>query len=192
MKKLLLFVLLILLMAACSNKPNSSSRAIEVSRSSGDYKVYESLEELETDSGLIIKGQLHGEPSIQKEYQNEVHIYSVRRSEVMIEEVFKGQVSEGETIIMYEPGYVQNDILETIEGYVPMSKSGNYILFLRKNPNGEFVVMGADQGKYNLKIKEKAKRNNEVTIEQLEKVDYIGDNPKRFNKLKDEVIEKYN
>ncbi|MGM0847322.1 MAG: hypothetical protein ACQEUT_20480 [Bacillota bacterium] len=190
MKKLLLFVLLSLLMAACTNKTNSSSQTIEVSRGSADYEVYDSLEELETDSDLIVKGQLVGEPSIQKEYQNGVHIYSVRKSEVMIEEVFKGQVSEGETIIVYEPGFVQGDILDTIEGYVPMYKSGNYLLFLSEHPGGEFVVLG-DQGKYNLNIKEKVKKYTEVTIEQLEKIDYIGDSHNRFNQMKDKVLEKY-
>ncbi|WP_409250591.1 hypothetical protein V1502_10440 [Bacillus sp. SCS-153A] len=168
------------------------SKKIVVSSGSADYPIFDSLEELEADSDLIIKGQLHGDPQIKDEYQSGVHIDSVRKSEVVIREVYKGQREEEEIITVYEPGFVQDNTLITIEGYVPMNSSGNYILFLRENPNGEYVVMGVDQGKYDLNIRKGAKRYTHITFEELENADYIGENPNRFNKLKDQVRKKYN
>ena len=171
---------------------SSSSEAITVSSGSADYLVYDSLEELEKNSDLIVKGKLYGEPTIQNIYQNGVHIDSVRKTETRITDVFKGQVSEGEIVIVYEPGFVRDNILETMEGYVPMNISGNYLLFLHENPNGEYVVMGVNQGKYDLNITEKAKKYTSISKEKLEKVDYVGESPNRFNKMKNEVLEKYN
>ncbi|WP_044022216.1 hypothetical protein [Bacillus sp. SG-1] len=171
---------------------SSSSAAITVSSGSADYQVYESLEELENNSDLIVKGKLYGEPTIQNIYQNGVHIDSVGKTEIKINDIFKGQVSEGTIIIVYEPGFVRDNILETMEGYVPMNKRGNYLLFLQENPKGEYVVMGVNQGKYDLSITKKATTYTSISKEKLEKVDYVGESPNRFNKMKNEVFEKYN
>mgnify|MGYP003367138620 CR=1 FL=1 len=170
-----------------------SQQTIELATSHAKFESYENIEELENTADVIVKVKFTGDREIQNFEQNGVIIDSAAKSIVKVNKVYKGNVQKNSTILVYEPGFLENDTYQNVEGYKNMNEKGNYILFLRENPDNTFVSLGVYQGKYDLNITKPVKKvKPSMTQEEFESLDFVGEEPDHFNKLKEEVLQKYN
>ena len=215
MKKLLLSTIMgSVLLAACnseqdiSNEKNEKAddRTIEQSISPtettvnqntkiishyADFIIYEELADLEKSADLIVLAKFTGQREVNEHKTEEGHTFLKNSiSTVKILKSFKGDIDVDSTIQTFEPGYFQNeDEYVTVEGYNLMNEDGEYILFLKKNIEGPVhTIVGMYQGKYDISTPNLVKatmNQNDIGSE------YLGENVKHFNKLKQEVLTKY-
>jgi len=171
-----------------------TQQLINLATAHADFKVFENLTELENGADVIVQARFTGDRQIKDFAQNGTVIDSAALSSVKITKVYKGNIQTGSTIPVYEPGFIRNNsVYENTEGYKNMNTNGKYILFLRHNPDNTFVGLGVYQGKYDLDITAMAKKEvqTNMTPTEFEKLDYVGENPEIFNKMKVEVLNKY-
>jgi len=167
------------------------ARDIKIASTHADFIIYDSLSEVEKHADLIILAKFIGERELNEYKTEEGHTFLRNSiSTIKILKSFKGEVDVDSTIQTFEPGYYQEkDSYVTIEGYNLMNEEGEYILFLKKNEAGPVhTIVGMYQGKYDLNMPDQVTAKvNETDI----KSEYLGENVEQFNKLKQEVIEKY-
>ncbi|RCX13858.1 hypothetical protein DFR58_11694 [Anaerobacterium chartisolvens] len=126
----------------------------------GSIKGFDSIEEMESQSSLIIIGSpekdfLSCTPTIKYDDNGRYEDFFTLRK-IKIDKVLKGDkdfetidVVEAAAAINNDPFKYQKDIL-TDEGYTPMEKGKKYLLFLKKNRNERNIIMGVYHGKFNL------------------------------------------
>jgi len=164
---------------------------IKIISTHADFIVHEELSEVEKNADLIVLAKFTGQRELNEYKTEEGHTFLQNSiSTVKILKSFKGDIDVDSTIQTFEPGYFQkeNEYI-TVEGYNLMNENGEYILFLRKNTEGPVhTIVGMYQGKYDVsKPNQVNARANQTDI----KSEYLGENVEQFNKLKQEVMEKY-
>jgi hypothetical protein len=159
----------------------------------GNKAYFQNLEELEAKADVIVKVRATPKKEQVDIIQSGVVLDTTTKTDVVIEKVYKGNLEKGQVIPVYEPAAFVNGIYSTMEGYTLMKENGNYILFLRDNPDDTFVGIGGYQGKYSLDITTPAKQGEKssYTKEELGEHDFIGEEAEHFNKLKDLVVKKF-
>ncbi|TPG69753.1 hypothetical protein EEL32_10000 [Brevibacillus laterosporus] len=148
---------------------------------------YENMEELENGAEYIVVGHLEKDFS---EYEPTFFYTSLGRiggfytkTDVMIDKTLKGDVDTKVIPILQNAAYVESsskyqDDLMTIEGFTPMEKGREYLLFLSKANDGQsYNVSGVYQGKFD--------------IDESDKVQGLASENSHYQNLKDEVVEKY-
>ncbi|WP_332648756.1 hypothetical protein [Lysinibacillus sp. 54212] len=191
----------IVLLSGCSveqgtendkERSNVSQQLISLATGQAKFPLYKDLDELENTADTIVQVKFTGDRKIQNFEQNGIVIDSAAESEVKVKKVYKGNIEKGSTIVIYEPGFMKGEIYQNVDGYKNMNVKGNYILFLKENPDNTFVGLGVYQGKFDLDITDPVKQVKlEMTKEEFESLDYVGEDPSHFNLLKEEVIQKY-
>lgn len=178
--------------AYAHESPNNVARKVEsgpirVIESHANYKQYDDLQSLEQDSEIIVEAKFNGNRETIHFEQNGQIIDSVSKSQLVITKVYKGDFSANDIISVYEPGfYADPTIYVPTEGYNLIKEKGRQLLFLKRNPADDvLVIIGGYQGKFDLDIKEVGKKTD------LNVSDYIGDDVEHFQKLKKEIIGKY-
>lgn len=126
-----------------------------------DYINFSSLQELITDSDLIITDHpLSSQNYLTKTpegYTDEAYtitdfqIDNIKKKSLIID------VVDGQTIKVIEPTYLYDKVIKpgkikfSIDGYQQMKQDSKYILFLKINRTGDkFLINGIIQGKYNI------------------------------------------
>lgn len=161
-----------------------------------DYRVYADTNELERSSPIIVRGEFTGKRSIKEWKDSETNevVQKASESEMKINKIYKGNIIGGATIKIYEPGRFENSQFYSMEGYNLVQKNKEYVLFLRPSmEEGTYIIVGMYQGKYDMSNKKEAKEKRTIQkYKEIEQDEYFGGETKRFNKLKNEVIQKYN
>ncbi|MVP01371.1 hypothetical protein [Paenibacillus lutrae] len=166
-----------------------------LSTSQADYKVYKDLKELESFSKVIVEAQVVSTAKVEEFTQNGHKIDAAGKVDVKVNQSFKGDLNPGDIITVYEPGYMEDGMYVNTEGYKNMTASGKYMLFLAKSPEGVYAIRGLYQGKFDLTISQPAKESDykttKYTLQEFDKLDYVGREVGQFNTLKKEVLSKY-
>ncbi|OUQ85139.1 hypothetical protein B5G50_28385 [Brevibacillus brevis] len=176
---------------------STTEKDYRVAMNQADFILFENIEEVEKYSGYIVQAEFTGKRSLKEWNLGEGDVKTASESEVKIQKVHKGSLKEGDTISVYEPAYFEGDVFDTVEGYNLMNEEGTYVLFLRDTGDKEgYAIIGMYQGKYDISAgmqNTKAKKAQPTdTYRSLEESEYFGENVEQFNKLKKEVLEKYN
>ncbi|TPG69296.1 hypothetical protein EEL31_12700 [Brevibacillus laterosporus] len=151
-------------------------------------KGYENVEALEKEAEYIVVGHLEKNFS---EYEPTFNNTSVGRvgefytkTDIIIDKSLKGDTDTKVIPVLQAAAYVESsskyqDDLETIEGFTPMEKGKEYLLFLKKAHDGQsYSLLGVYQGKFDI--------NGSDGKEQA----FASENS-HYQNLKDEVEEKY-
>jgi hypothetical protein len=153
------------------------------------YPKYKSVQELEASSDLIVLASFTGERKVNVYKGAQVETtYTNSISSIEIQKVFKGDIPEKTKVQTYEPGYIEKHTYNNVAGYNLVNNTGKYVLFLRKNDNNIYTIVGMYQGKFDLNAPEQMLNNGVKTMSNSE---YLGENVEHFNKLKQEVFAKY-
>lgn len=196
MKKLVILLSSILVLTFIGFSYNGfgeASETLEVVTEHGDFETFESVSELDTTADVVIKAKFTGNSEVEDFYQSGILIDSAQKSEMKVIKSYKGSLNTNDEIAVYEPGFVKDGQLTTMEGYVPINDKGTYVLFLRDNKDGTYVGLGVYQGKYDVSNSKKEEPFEEykITPQELKERDFMGDHPEHFNKLKEDVLKKY-
>lgn len=165
-----------------------------VSAGDADMIIYSTLEEVEESAELIVEVELVGKRARKNIFLNSMVIESYGLAKVKVNQVYKGDVQVGDELTVAEPGYFDvSGKYVSFEGYKAMDKEGRYILFLRTGSNNEQIVIGLYQGKFDLTLPqlEQEMTNARISVAEFDERDYVGDSVWQFNKLKQQVLEKY-
>lgn len=171
-------------------KIESPSSEIKINSSDfTKYKLYKDVQELEQSSDLIVHANFSGkrQVNVYRGAQGEP-TYTNSISTIQIQKVFKGDIAEKTEIQTYEPGFYEGNVYNNVEGYNLVNEKGKYVLFLRSNDNGIYTVVGMYQGKFDLNA---PKQLQSVENKTMENSEYLGEDVKHFNELKQEVLDKY-
>ncbi|MGG4144138.1 hypothetical protein ABEW34_13515 [Paenibacillus algorifonticola] len=159
-----------------------------------NHKIYNDLSEIEDRADLIVNVNYTGDSKTHNYLGESGEIaYTNTLSTVEVKKTYKGDVQEKSVIGVYQPAFIENSTLSTVEGYNLMNQKGNYILFLKKLDNETaYSIIGMYQGKFDLSISEKVVENvtNLSSSERIQS-EYMGSNVDHFNKLKEQVEKKY-
>jgi hypothetical protein len=173
----------------------SKLKSNQINLATGHAKApyYENLTDLEKSADVIVKGKMVGEGSVIDFKQSGVIVDSVTKSSFLVNKVYKGELQEKSNISIFEPAAFKKNIYVNTDGYKLMDKKGQYVLFLDKNPNGDYMILGLYQGKFDLtKGVAKETKKFSFTTEEFNQIEYFGEQVEHFNKLKGEVSKKYN
>lgn len=149
MKKSLLFVSLIvfsLLISSCGAKEISIEELVLQIDKEETYEsspaslaiVYGSIEEIESDADLIVKCSLNEQKIVSLDGFPQTHSY------VIVEDVYKGDISVGSLIEIIEEGGYNGKVLA---GIPLISNTNNYFLMLKEYKNA-YYICGAFQGRF--------------------------------------------
>lgn len=160
---------------------------IRIAETKADFERY-TLNEIENISKIIIKGSL-GKKSEQIILDGEdgQPVYWETATEVVVEQIFKSNhdIRTGDSIIVVEPYAIWRSpggaFMLVTEGYRPLSKNNEYILFLVRWDD-RYQIVGVTQGKHVIH-----RATEPLTSDLLE----IGDVDLHYFQLHEEVIKKY-
>jgi len=161
----------------------SKERELKVVSSSADYPQYHNVGQLDSRADLIIEGIFSGDRRVQHWYgADDQLIFSASLSTVSVAKRIKG--SSEDNIQIIEPAYLDKDTLYTVEGYNLMSTKSKYLLFLKQNPDGTYMLLGMYQGKYNL---------DDITAESEDEKYFTNhsDQKEHYKKLKEQISRGY-
>lgn len=134
------------LVAVLLNTPNKNSyfdkiNSMEASGSASFMHSAESVDELIDISDLIIEGKV-------VDYEARFQDGMVFTDEtVEVKKVIKGNVTEGEKIIVvFTGGDFKGNITHPINDCPIMDMRGNYMLFLKTNDGKDYFIIGGNQG----------------------------------------------
>lgn len=170
---------------------------VEVQNAHADFGViYTDLAMLEDHSDDIVEVEYTGETEVTPFPESGDPSYAANLSKVKINKVYQGNLTEGETIWVSEPGVLLDNVYQTTEGYVHMNTEGRYMLFIHKFESkigGKVVysIVGAHQGKFDLTIDKEAVALENPSYRKIQNTEYFGGLVDPFNKVKKEVHEKY-
>lgn len=173
----------------------SDSKPIQVvSAGEADTIIYEGIDEVEQDADIIVEVVVDGQSQVEDYVRDGIVLETYGVTNVKVNKVHKGNVNEGDTLTVAEPGYFnEQGNYVSYEGYKLMDNNGRYLLFMRTGNSDKNILLGLYQGKFDLNIKTEQQniKMNSISEEQFLKVDYVGDDADHFNKLKNEVLSKY-
>lgn len=192
-----------ILLMGCQEKHSTNVQAKKdiseykvLSNNWADYRVYADTNELENSSPIIVRGEFTGKRSIKEWKDSETNevVQKASESEIKINKIYKGNIESDFNIKIYEPARFENSQFHSIEGYNLVQKNKDYVLFLRPSTEQDtYIIVGMYQGKYDMSNKKEAKEKRTIKkYEEIQQDEYFGDETERFNKLKNEVIQKYN
>lgn len=124
-----------------------------------NYKVYESVDEIEKDSDLIVIGRPIDKSNhiVLREDGTVEEGYTITKFKInkVISNTTNINRNNIQDISLIEPYFIYDEIigqkLISIEGYEPMDKQEKYILFLTLNKEGDnYFINGLSQGKHNI------------------------------------------
>lgn len=167
-----------------------------------NYETYETVEELDNGADVILIG------SPTKEFEEREHVIKFTEpnglitnkhisdyytlSEIKVKKILKEDSRlqtklNGDLLKVIEPlaivDYGEEKVKLMREGYTEMKKNSRYIIFLKKNTNGDYSVINMSKGKFNLDDTD------------TEDILYVHGGHKdvddRKVKLKEQIIEKY-
>ncbi len=177
--------------------------------------IKKNVEQLETDSDVIIKATVLSSKSPDPELIKDMPIGAVKPEEVCvtlttvrIDEVIKSDndfKEENEIVVLenYRASLNPNDnkiYIDSRGGTLPMKQGDQYLLFLTKvqpdaevDYGGDFYLTGDWQGKYAISQKiQNASNISELTNEDLEFWDHMGNGDlKKLMTLAEQVYTKY-
>ena len=177
-----LALMILLPLSGCNNneKSTADSKEVEDVFVSAKTDSYESVEELENASDLIVIGTKVKELESDVIYdENDVYQIAYTYSSFQIDEIISNKVNESrkEITIFENQAYDKkyNQILH-IAGYTNMLKGNKYILYLRLADEGYYIPLAVIFGKVPLtnseingtKLKMKNAEDNEI-VEKLHK-----------------------
>lgn len=149
---------------------------------------YKNVEALERGADYIVVGHLEKdfseyEPTFKYTSEGRVGEFYTK-TDIIIDKTLKGDADTKVIPVLQAAAYVESSFkyqadLETIEGFTPMEKGKEYLLFLKKAHDGEnYSLLGVYQGKFD--------------IDESDKVQGLAlEENSHYQKLKDEVVEKY-
>lgn len=116
----------------------------------------ESPDQLEEVSDLIVLAEPQdGKNVLIRDSDDNNIILGYTKTTAVVLQVLKGDISEGQKINITEECYTTNlnSVLWTQEGYLPMEKGGNYLLYLKAYPQdseyqGMYFPVDLEYGKY--------------------------------------------
>lgn len=159
------------------------------------YITPNSLQELEEISPIIVKGKFTGE----REHDKDPNVIGPSTiSQFKVDKVYKGKIYEN-TISVLEPFEIIDSDFNNIEGYIPMEKNSEYILFLRENQTKEgmqYTIKSISFGKYNTSknIKINPQKSKINYLEEAIINDFITESQEicdTYNEIKSNVLDKY-
>lgn len=160
------------------------------------YLIPSDLDELEGSSEVIVKGSFTGSRKID---EDESLIGPSTVSEFKVNKIYKGNV-DTDLISVLEPYEIVKKDFINIEGYIPMDKDAEYLLFLRGHDTDygkQYSIISISFGKYNLS-NNKTIQVHQKSIDYLDEVlesDFVTDSKAecdRYNNIKKEIVNKYN
>ena len=149
------------------------------------------LSEMEERSDIIIKGSFIRNKDQVLQYTAEdtdMPMYWETITELEVTDIFKtdGSIKSGGTIVVVEPYAIWRTLkgafMLTTEGYLPISKNKEYILFL-VDWNGRYQIVGHTQGKHVIHL------SGKILTEELLEIEDMG---WYYPQLHEEVLNKYN
>ncbi|HHK5537143.1 TPA: hypothetical protein ACQUHH_005730 [Bacillus mobilis] len=187
----------------CQEKNNTNVQATKdiseykvLSNNWADYRVYADTNELEHSSPIIVRGEFTGKRRVKewKDSETKEVVQKASESEMKIIKIYKGNITSGSTIKIYEPARFENNQYYSMEGYNLVQKNKEYVLFLRTSTEKDtYIIVGMYQGKYDMSNQKEVKEKRTIQkYKEIEQDEYFGDETERFNKLKNEVMQKYN
>ncbi|MGG1443669.1 hypothetical protein ABE354_16790 [Brevibacillus laterosporus] len=148
---------------------------------------YKDAESLEKEAEYIVVGHIENDFS---EYEPTFKYTSVGRvgefytkTDVIIDKTLKGEADTKVIPVLQAAAYVESATkyqadLATIEGFIPMEKGKEYLLFLKKAHDGQnYSLLGVYQGKFD--------------IDKSDRAQGLASESSHYQNLRDEVVEKY-
>ncbi|MED4766158.1 hypothetical protein ABHN05_11245 [Brevibacillus laterosporus] len=147
---------------------------------------FKNIEAIERGADYVVVGHLEKdfleyEPTFKYTSEGRIEEFYTK-TDVIIDKVLKGETGTKIIPVLQDAAYInsptkhQDDLL-TIEGYTPMEKGKEYLLFLQKaNVDESYNLLGVYQGKFDINERDGAQG-------------LASDS--HYQKLKDEVVEKY-
>lgn len=160
---------------------NENNLKIEIIH--GDIPEYSSFAQLYEMSDLIVQGKITGNRSGKFIQAGEDSIQIGTLTDFKVSKVHKGEKLENNVITVVEAAYIRDQTLYSLEGNTLLADNDKYILFLGKNTDGSYHIVGTFQGKYNL---EKNKEPNNIKLDNSE---YIGEEKEHYRFLNKVVLE---
>lgn len=150
---LCVLLLMALLLVGC-DEPTLQVHQITADR----FALTTSQEDLQTVSDLIVVFTPETQENVLQYYNDGLVAFGYTKTVGTVEQVLKGNVTEGEEICITEECYtIQSDAdLWTQGGYLPMRTEGKYLLFLKaydsNDPDyaGMYFPVDLEYGKYTL------------------------------------------
>lgn len=170
---------------------------LEVASGDASFEKYSTIDELEKNSELVVVARFTGKRELYERNDEQGNpIVKLTKSTVEVEKVLKGDAQKKGTITVFEDCYMwNNERYVTTEDYKWMNENGKYLLFLVPNKrNDTYVINALYQGKYDLKLKGKAKEHESKKQALLDPaVEYMGHDfeLEEFYKMKEQAIKKY-
>lgn len=160
----------------------------------GEVKLYDDLRELEKNAPIIVQATFTGKRETIPSNLTEGIVFR-SDSTLKISKVFEGNLEENDRIIVYEPAIIDDEgNYFSINGYNLMNENDVYTLFLTPVDDFEgYAIAGLYQGKFNNSIDRNVKSlKRSITANDLNEVDYFGEDVDHYNRLKEQVLDKYN
>ncbi len=173
---------------------NSQNKAIEEISIHANYVKYDTVDELDKASELIVVG------STDKAFLDRKHIttYMPNKSisdyytltDIKIKSIIKNindtTLKQGQKLEIIEPaGVIVEDNKKKIfkdESYEPITPNINYIFFLKKNTEGKYSIINMYRGRFETDNSIKPK-----SLQETEDSDFNAS----YNKMKSDVLTKY-
>lgn len=118
-------------------------------------------DDLEVVSDIIIKATvIPGKENKTIEVEDGTIVFGYTVTQLNISEVFKGEITEGETITITEEYYTlagNNNVIYTQGNYMPAQENGEYIFFLKAYDStssyaGMYFPVDLEYGKYSVNL----------------------------------------
>lgn len=155
---------------------------------------YKDFNLLDSDTEIVAIGHVVNDNGLYDVKTDEgVVVDQLSQTSVKIDEVLKGEIPTDNPVTVMESAVIKDDVFVTLEGYVKMNDEDQYLLFLRKTGDNTYAINGTFQGKFNIEqtSPEVPFQGSTINEDQLDKVEYIGDQLEHFNTLKEEALSKY-
>lgn len=203
MFKGILLLTLSLFLFACEENSESSLTQLsdqtviaENNHSSASYPIPQSLNSIEEKADLILKVRMKGHIEIGNSGSiEEGGRRTSSLSEVEIADIYKGDKSIGDKIVVTELFYFNDDEIEVVEHYVPMENNEEYILFLSNWDEESWRIEYMGYGKYHVaKGALEDDFQNFSILEDVRSYSFITEEEDQvllYETIREEVINKY-
>lgn len=161
-KSLLIATSFLLVIVATMSAISFSGNKIQYNILTTDrLQLAPTYDDLETVSDMIIKATvIPGKENKTIEAEGGIIVFGYTVTQLNISEVFKGEITEGETITITEEYYTlagKNNVIYTQGNYMPAKENGEYIFFLKAydaiSPyTGMYFPVDLEYGKYSVNL----------------------------------------
>ena len=158
MKKFILILTafcLLISIGGCSVQEESYRSDYSLKTVLSDKRQYSSLSELEGRADIVVVGTFTGEAEQKVTYENSVEIDKKIVTDVCsvntlkIDKVLMGECDSKEISVAQRYGYIEeNKQLISFSSLTPMLANDSWVLFLKKGDDGNYWVLGDNNGRY--------------------------------------------